>query len=274
MLKKIFIFFTLFLFVSWAKSYAGDLVFSDEAKTIRELKLSIEWLDKVRNELYTKLQDFSPDIKLKTFFREDLTIEDLESLRLIIEQYIARRSALEFELLDSSKKLFDVTQVRIDLLEEKKELYKKMTPYIKIESYQNYLSFIKSDTAMYSEKKEIDSSIYRKQEIINNKVTILEEKIKEHKSYLEDSLKLLVEWKMDEKIILLSSSKSFIELTNEDKIKILEKTIFKIKDNIDSMKRASFWEDLSLFVKINNDKKIEIYNIVLKKIEEFKNSFK
>jgi len=41
---------------------------------------------------------------------------DLESLKLIIEEYINNKSLLEVELLDSSKKLLDVTDIRIKLL--------------------------------------------------------------------------------------------------------------------------------------------------------------
>lgn len=274
MLKKIILFITLFVMFSSTKSFAYDLVLSDEWKTIRELKESIEWLDKVKSELYNKLNDFNPDQKLKTFFRDDLVLADLDNLRKIIEQYIKNNSLLEEELSEKSKKLLDVTDIRIKLLEEKKDLYKKMTPFIKSDSYQNYLDYIKSDTAIYSEKKEIDSSIYRKQEIINSKVTILEEKIKEHKTFLEDSLKTLVEWIMDEKINYLSNNKSFSELTNIEKTKILEKTTIKIQNNIDIMKNEALLDNSTIFIKVNNDKKIEIYNIVLKKLEDFKNSFK
>ncbi|MDD2907341.1 MAG: hypothetical protein PHH98_01740 [Candidatus Gracilibacteria bacterium] len=274
MLKKIILFITLFVMFSSTKSFAYDLVLSDEGKTIRELKESIEGLDKVKSELYNKLNDFNPDQKLKTFFRDDLVLADLDNLRKIIEQYIKNNSLLEEELSEKSKKLLDVTDIRIKLLEEKKDLYKKMTPFIKSDSYQNYLDYIKSDTAIYSEKKEIDSSIYRKQEIINSKVTILEEKIKEHKTFLEDSLKTLVEGIMDEKINYLSNNKSFSELTNIEKTKILEKTTIKIQNNIDIMKNEALLDNSTIFIKVNNDKKIEIYNIVLKKLEDFKNSFK
>jgi len=79
---------------------------------------------------------------------------------------------------------------------------------------------------------------------------------------------------MDEKLSILSNNKIFLELDNNDKTKILEKTIFKIKNTIEILKLDSLKDEISTFIKINNDKKIDIYNIVLKKLEDFKNSYK
>jgi len=79
---------------------------------------------------------------------------------------------------------------------------------------------------------------------------------------------------MDEKLSILSNNKIFLELDNNDKTKILEKTIFKIKNTIEILKLDSLKNEISTFIKINNDKKIDIYNIVLKKLEDFKNSYK
>ena len=50
--------------------------------------------------------------------------------------------------------------------------------------------------------------------------------------------------------------------------------VYKISNNIESLKNQNLLNDISAFVKVNNDKKIEIYNIVLKKLETFKNTFK
>lgn len=274
MLKNILTFIVLFIMFFTTKSNALDLVFDDEAKTIRELKENIEWLDKEKTDLYSKLKDFTPDQTLTWFFRDDLTLDELQKIKSIVETYNQNKKNLEYELYEKSKNLLDTSDVRIKLLEEKKELYKKMTTYIKVEYYQSYLEYIKSDTVIYSERKVIDSDIYRKQEIINNKVNVLEEKIREHKSYLEDSLKKLVEKTMDDKITFLANNKSFMTLANKEKVLILEKTIFKIENNIESLKKQSLSTELSTFVKVNNDKKIEIYNIVLKKLETFKNTYK
>jgi len=121
-------------------------------------------------------------------------------MRYIIDEYNKNKQNLERELQEKSKQLLDTTGIRKNLLEEKKELYKKLTSFIKTNEYSNYLEYIKSDTTIYFERKEIDSDIYRKQEIINTKVNVLEEKIKEHRIYLEESLQRLVESKMDERL--------------------------------------------------------------------------
>ncbi len=254
------------LFFSFTKSYADDLVFSDSSKTIRELKESIE-SDKIKSDFYIKLKDFSPDQKLNSFFREDLENQDINNVKSIIEQYNKNKSILEWELLNKSKQLLDTSNIKVKLLEEKKKLYIDLTKYIKIDQYQNYLDYIKSNTA-------IDSNIYRKQELVNTKVTILEEKIKEYNDNLDDSLQKLVENKMDEKVYFLSQNSSFSNLDNNEKIKILDKSIQKIYWLIEKMKSDNLDLDTSNFVKANNIKKMEIYNIVLKKLESFKNTYK
>lgn len=267
MLQKIILFITLFVSFFLPESYANDLVVSDSTKTIRELKENIEWLDKAKEELYLKIKDFAPDQKLKSYFRDDLTLIDLENMRVIIDLYNKNKLNLEIQLQEKSKQLIDTSDIKKSLLEEKKELYKKLTSFIKTSEYSNYLEYIKSDTTIYFERKEIDSDIYRKQEILNTKVNILEEKIKEHRTYIEESLQKLVEWKMDEKLELLKQNKNFSVLKNTQKIEVIEKTIIKTQSLIKS------YEDDSSNT-LNNNKKIEVYKIVLAKLQDFKNSFK
>lgn len=272
MLQKVLLFITLSILCLSTKSYANDLVFSDSTKTIRELKENIEGLDKAKEDLYLKLKDFAPDQKLRSYFRDDLSLLDLENMRSIIDEYNKNKQELEKELQERSKQLLDTSMVRKNLLEEKKELYKKLTSFIKTNEYSNYLEYIKSDTTIYFERKEIDSDIYRKQEIINTKVNILEEKIKEHRIYLEESLQRLVESKMDERLELLNQNKSFALLKNKQKIEVIEKTIEKAQILINELSIQNINDTNS--ISINNRKKIEIYKVVVNKLEEFKKKFK
>lgn len=261
------------IIISITESYANDLVFDDESKTIRELKENIEELDKNKDELIIKSKDFSPDSLLKSYFRDDLNSKDLTNLKVIIDDYNKDRRRLELELNKLSKELKTTTNIKIKLLEEKKDLYKRLTPFIKVDNYKDYLKYIKADTSLYSEKKEIDSDIIRKQEIINNKVEVLEERIKRHKSYLEDNLRMLVEKKLEEKISQLSENPWFASLTTENKIKVLNKTILKIQWRIDTIKEINTITESWIYSWSSNEKKIEIYNITLEKLREFKLTF-
>jgi len=85
--------------------------------------------------LYLKIKDFAPDQKLKSYFREDLTLIDLENMRIIIDQYNKNKLNLELKLQEKSKQLIDTSDIKKNLLEEKKELYKKLTSFIKTSEY-------------------------------------------------------------------------------------------------------------------------------------------
>jgi hypothetical protein len=72
--------------------------------------------------------------------------------------------------------------------------------------------YIKEQTNFYAEEKELDSSVIKKTEIVNEKITSIEEKIKEHNSSSEESLRELVNLKVDEKLNQIKIDKSFISL--------------------------------------------------------------
>ena len=272
MLKKILFFiFTTLLFT---KSFANDLDFIDEWKTIRELKENIENLDKNKIDLDLKIDSFATELYLIDYLKENLTYADFENLKNIISDYNKDRYRLEKIFNDKSINLKDTKKTKIKLLEVKKELYKNMTPYIKQENYSDYLEYIKSDTSLYSEQKELDSDILRKQEILNNKVETLEKRIVRHKEYIENNLILLVEKKIEEKIFNLNENKDFLALNNDNKINILNKTILKIESRITELKEIEYIDSVNLYLISSNEKKIEIYNIALEKLEVFMKEYK
>lgn len=264
MKKIILLFLVLSLFT---KSYANDLDFIDEWKTIRELKENIETLDKDKDNLDVKITSFEADLFIIDYLKENLTYSDFENLKIIISDYNEERFRLEKLLNSKSVQLKSTTSTKIKLLELKKDLYTKITPYIKEESYPDYLKFIKSDTSLYSEKQEIDSDILRKQEILNNKVEVLEKRIERHKEFIENNLRLLVEKKIEEKIFALNENENFLSLNKEEKNTVLEKTISKIRDRITDIDNFDYTDNEYLLS--SNEKKIEIYEITLEKLLEF-----
>lgn len=263
-MKKLFIllFFALLLPTS---SYANELVFSGETKTIKELNQNIQDLDKEKNNVINKLIEINPSEKLKDFFRTDLLDSEVEDIKNIIEKYNKEKRILEVELINTAKSIENISNIKQELLTKKSELYKNLVKYIKKESISDYLEYIKSDAILFTEKNNINADIVRKKEIVATKVSILEEKIERHNTILQEKVRKIVEDKIDEKIFQIKNNKNFIELNNDSKIKVINKTIYKIEEKIKSINKT----ERIYNTKDNYWLKIEVYNITIEKLENF-----
>jgi len=99
--------------------------------------------------------------------------------------------------------------------------------------------------------------------ILVNKVSSLEEKIKQNKEVLNTKIRILVENKVNEKINDLRNNKKYQDLTFELKKKVLDNMIDKIQINILSLENPGITTDTI-------QKKQEIYQILLDKLQKFK----
>lgn len=252
-------------FIFLAKSYANDdLVFNDNFKTIKELKHNIEELNIDRTNLFNQKLDLNSDDELMSYFRTDLSKNEFSILESIIDDYNKTKKFLELELDQKAKNLEDTNKIKDDLIQVKKNLYKQMTPFIKISYYQDYLEYIKSDTKYYSEKTKIYSDILKKQEIVNNKLWVIEDRIREHKISLQDTLNEIIYKKIWEKIKNIENNPSFKNLANEQKVNILEKTLDRLNDDLEKSLLMSDSKSI---------KKADIYKIVIQELIELRNSY-
>lgn len=260
---------TIYVILLFLSSLAfAEWDFNDEWKTIRELKENLVELDKEKDNIIDDINNIISIDQLKDFFVLNLTINNYSELESIVEKYNENRILLEKKFYWIAKNLKSTDELKNQLIENKKDLYKKLVPYIRLDKKDEYLGYVKSDTLYYNEKKEIDASIIRNQELITNKVSSLEEKIKRHNTFLEERFSNLVEVRLNQKILQISQNQNFIELGSEAKIRVLEKTIYKIKDKISNFDEN---EQLSLWL---TDQKIQIYKIAIKKLEDFQGEIK
>lgn len=258
---KIFITFFIFLLIptSFAEYYeVGSFA---EEKTIKEIKSDITTLDKQSLELDTNFKDLNSDYELKSFLKKWLSIIELNKIRRLVSDYNENKNKIDIVLYEKAKNIESTFEENKRLLEEKKKLYVWLTPYIDQDFKEDYLEYIKWDAEIFTKQKIVTTNIIKNKEILNSKVEALETKIKEHRSYIDTSVKNLVNKKLDEKIENLKNNPSFTKLDNESKIKVLDKTIVKIKiklKNFDSEKVDS--------------NKVQTYNLALSKLIDFQNT--
>lgn len=249
----------------------------DEWKTIKELKENINELDKTENELSIELDLLNTDYKLKGFLRNDLTLVELNKIRFLVGEYDINKNNTELEIINKIKERLPIIEEKKILLEEKRKLYSWLIPYIDPTFKDDYINYIKWDAKIFNEQRDIETDIIIKREILSNKVDIIETKIQEHRDFIDESIKKVIESRLDEKIQNLNNNPTFQILNDDSKNKVLEKTIRKIKIKLQNLEnsQSSTWSGILLKPNTNTlDKKIQTYNIAVEKLETFKNNIK
>ena len=231
--------------------------------TIKEIKEKLYNLQNNQRDLKIESKSLYQDQRLRSFFRDNLSHSEIKNIEFIVNDYTKSKSITNNLLLEKASKLKDVSNEKKILLDQKKELYIKMTPYIKQSEIERYLDYIKSDAKILKESKDIKEKIIVNNEILTTKVSIIEEKIKKHRILLNDSLKQLVKEKISDKINNLENNIKFKVLKNELKLKVIEKTIIRVKILISNLDNNNDKSDII-------SKKLEIYKILLTELEKFK----
>ncbi|MDD2871952.1 MAG: hypothetical protein PHS49_08260 [Candidatus Gracilibacteria bacterium] len=281
MLKKFFyLIVAIFAIMSFQFTNASEngLDFSDDGKTIKELKESIDVLDRASLELDQELVDLNADYELKSYLRTDLSLVEINKIKILVANFNRTKTQMEDLLQEKAKKMLAVVEDKKAVIELKRSFYNSLIPYINYEYNNEYLEYIKTDAKIFSEQKDLSLDIVAKKEILSNKVEKIEGKIQEHKDYINKSLSIVIEKKLDEKVSNLANNESFKVLSSESKRKVLDKTIAKIKDKLNQIiKTNKTISGTGTSIKINNDlfdKKVQTFQIAVDKLQDFRDSIK
>jgi len=243
-------------FSEWEIAIAQDKWIQELSTEIHTLKES----EKIIKEESKELQDKD---KLLTFFKDDLTRSELRRIEKIITSFKFHRRYLENEFNSKAKNLEDVTETKEDIIEQRKALYKDLSPYIKQSEINNYLIYVKNDAESIQNKNNISVQIITNKEILSNKLTLIESKIKQNKETLNKELELAVIKKIDDKINSLKSNEKFANLDKKLKAKVIDKTIIKVKIRILNIENKSELSDREL-------QKLDLYKLLKSSLEKYK----
>ncbi len=236
---------------------------NDESKTIKELHESIKGLKIEKRDLTEKWKELSKENgKITDFIRQELTPDEEKIIEDILSLYFSQRDALEEELKKISLTLTDAQGVKEEIIKLKLDLYKSLTPYVKVEKLKDYVAYIKNNLEIVIEERNLKEDIYRKEEILWRKVEAVKEKIEANNKMLDEKIRQLIKEKVGEKIQKLLDNPNFVSLENAKKKLVFEATLKKIQEKKESLRKIY---DQTTFV----EKKIEIYSVVEEKLKEY-----
>lgn len=240
----------------------------DADKTIKELE---EEKDQLITEKIIVTDNFNAFIlnnwDLRKFFKLELTSGELSVIEAIITSYNSQRHKWEGLLKDTAHQLEDTDVATTDLLDLKKNLYISFLPFIQISLLEEYKIFIKADAEATKKDKIIQSDIYKKEKIVEEKKTVIQEKIEASEQDLEIKKNQIIEEKINQKLTAYAESEKFSTLDLQTKKIVFTAVLDKIAQRRIELEVSEEWnENLE---ETKEWKKIKLYIIVESALDIF-----
>ena len=260
LIKTLIVLFLSVFFINTAFCSSWNI---DNNKTIKQLSNEVQELKQEKEELHKKILELQNTLLKSWFLKENLNIKAKERIKLIIDWYKIQKKQYEKLLIEKSSSLESTKEIKIKLIELKKNLYASLVPYIKENKLNEYLEFVKKDLYTLKEDKDLKENSIKKNVILQEKVKKIKEKIIEHKKETQQILKEKIIKKIDQKIQALKVNNKFKNLKKEQKIKIIDYIIEKINKKIEEMNKIVNKTEIL-------KTKIEIYEILKEKFIKLK----
>lgn len=234
-----------------------------DTRTIKEIKTEIDTYSKEKIKNHEKLIELKKTLKIDDYLIDNLKDTDIEKLKKIFKNYQKTANKLLLKLAIMSKNLKNTDKIKKTLMENKKNIYIKIIPFIKKNKIEKYKNFIKNDINIFKEKNELKDKSIRNNVILKERVKNIKEKIIEHKILLNEKLKKILSKKIDEKIQNIKTNENFLKFKQNKKIEIIDKMLKKV-----DLRLSEIWEVLDSTSILST--KIKIYDILRLKLKKFR----
>lgn len=223
-------------------------------ETIVDLKQSISSLQEKQKAINIKNPDLSGIEDIRWFLKDELYHYQINDINKIISQYNSFKLSVN-----------NLEKYSNEILIVKKETYKKLTPYVKSENLDEFLSYIKNNLETVKQDKSIKIEISKKQVKLEAKVDAIKEKIKENKDEFENNILDIINTKVEEKVNIIKDNNDFNKLDLEKKKYVIAQVIKKLE--IKKSEKQNSWNKFK-------EREIYIYELVIWKLKLFLSELK
>lgn len=266
MLMKKIIFCILIYLLFYNSTFATNTQgFLASWLTIKELSQNIEKLKEEKIELDQKTKILSKEYwELISFMRNDLNSNELNEIKSNIESFIEKRNILQNDLKLKIEKLLDVEKEKRDLILLRADIYKYLAKYVAREKREAFIEHIKFQTQSEKESKDLIESILKSQNILDQKVTYIKEKIETHREDLNAKIEISITQKIKQRIDEIDKDPKYKEIDQKIKNKIYNDFINQLENRLKDLEKSILSENYKEMRK----------NILNKMIDEIKSKIK
>jgi len=248
----------LFYSSSFASNKQGFFVSN---LTIKELSQNIEKLKEEKIELDIKTKEYW---ELISFIKTDLTKEEIDEIKWNIENFIEKRNYLQIDLKNKINQWLNVEKEKKDLVLLRAWIYKYLAKYVTRDKREAFIEHIKFQTQSEKESKDLIEIILKSQNILDQKVTYIKEKIENHREDLQIRIEVPITKKIKQRIDEIDTDIKYKEINQKIKNEIYNHFIVQIKNRLLEIEESNLSENYKEIRK----------NILQKMIQEIQSKIK
>lgn len=239
----------------------------EKGETIKELKTTITDLQEDKKEVATEFKQFiEKNGTLKGFFKKDLWNKEHEVIWNIVDWYNGRIKVLNDKLKEAALEESGKNKILADLMKAKRNMYKEFAPYIEVSLIDKYNAFIEQDATLSKKEEVIKTDLIEKKEQLDEKVSVIKEKIKKNNVTIQKKLDNVVAERVRWKLNGYIESSKFQGLPVTQKRLIFSKVIILLDKRRESILISN--EEAPVI-----QRKIYVYNIMKVVLNEYISSF-
>lgn len=242
-MKKI-LFILIFTFLFIHQSYAKDSVFFASDLTIKELSENIEKLKIEKIEFQEKNRELSKEYwELISFIRTDLNDDEIDEIKQKVEVFMSERIWLQKVLKGKIDALEDSTKEKKDIIIHRANFYKYIAKYVQREKREDFIAHIKFQVQSEKESKDLIEEILTNQNILDQKVIYIKEKIETHKENLQAKIEVKIISKIKQRVDEIDNNEKYNQIDQKIKNKIYNDFIHQIKKKLKEIETANLSEN-------------------------------
>lgn len=260
---KILIFSCFFLYFNISYWNSWNIFLS--TPTIKELSSNLEKLKEESNDFKIKNKELKQDYgDLISFLKDDLTSIEIEDINNKLEDFIEKKKELDLKLKENISNFIDNTPLKKEILVLRANFYKYLAKYIKKEKKDEYISHIRFQIKSEKESKDLIEEILKNQNLLDQKVSYIKDKIEDHKEKLQSQIEEKISQKIKNRVFEIDSNQKYDIIEQKAKNKIYKNFVSSIEKSINDINNSNLSDNYKDIRK----------NIFYKMIEEIKTKIK
>jgi len=228
----------LFIFVFFISLHSSSFWFEEDtyywSLTLREMSFNIENIKNKKSVFLSENKQKEQEYwNIVEFIKKDLTKQDFENIKNIINLFVEKRNNLDEIFNSTIEKKEDTSKIRREILQNELDFYTEIWKFIDKSKRNDYLEYVKFKLETRRDKDLLLEELLISQNALDSRIYDLNLKIDNHRKNLEENLSQVIRENIKNKIDKIILNPKYENISSDQKRIIITWFISDLKEKLE-----------------------------------------